>query len=145
MIVAIIGNGEDKFTPETAEAAKQIIRTILKGATVMVSGHSPLGGVDIWAEEVAAEYSLPTDIKAPRDQRWDGEYGYKQRNLDIARSADIVHVIVAKTYPPDYQGRRFKLCYHCKRDDHIKSGACYTAKKAMQMGKPAVWHIVGDG
>ena len=98
-----------------------------------------MGGVDIWAEELAEEYGHPTDIKAPRQQSWHGEYGYRARNLDIAAS-DIVHVIVADEYPPEYRGRRFKFCYHCKdtRDYHVKSGGCWTGLKA----NLASWHII---
>jgi hypothetical protein len=29
-----------------------------------------------------------------------------------------------------------------RTNDHIKSGACWTAKQAMQIGKQAVWHII---
>lgn len=140
--IGIVGNGADKFTDIGAKRAQKRIRQILlehPGATV-VSGHSPLGGVDIWAEEIAAELGYPTDIKTPEVHQWNPDgYGYKARNLDIAKS-DIVHVIVADEYPFEYEGRRFKSCYHCKdrRDYHVKSGGCWTGLKA----DLASWHII---
>lgn len=144
MRIGIVGNGTDKFTVVSREKAKETIRDVLvrSGATVVVSGHSPVGGVDIWAEEVAHSLNIPTDIKAPEEHSWGGNYGYKARNLDIAKDSDVVHVIVARTYPPDYRGRRFSLCYHCKSNDHVKSGACWTARQAIRMGKAAVWHVI---
>jgi len=143
--IGIVGNGTDKFTEMGAKRAQKRIRQILQehpGATV-VSGHSPVGGIDIWAEEIAEELGHPTDIKAPRQNKWDAEYGYKKRNLDIAES-DIVHVIVADEYPFEYKGRRFKICYHCKdtRDYHVKSGGCWTGNKAIEAGNIATWHII---
>lgn len=104
--------------------------------------------MDIWAEVVAGVLSKPTDIKAPRQQSWGGEYGYKARNLDIAKS-DLVCVVVADRYPSFYEGRRFDLCYHCARggrdaDDHVKSGACWTANQALKLGNEARWYIINN-
>jgi len=81
-------------------------------------------------------------LKIPTSHSWDpaGGYGYKARNLDIAHDSDIVHVILADSFPPGYQGRRFPYCYHCKTDAHIKSGACWTARRAVR----AQWHIVAN-
>jgi len=151
--IGIVGSGADKFTEETGLLAKQHIRDIIEtliegniGLTdlVIVSGHSPLGGIDIWAEEIANFLGLLKDIKAPKTQSWNGEYGYKQRNLDIARTSDIVHVIVPKIYPTTYKGPHYQTCYHCRnaRPEHIKSGACWTAIQAIMLGKPASWRII---
>ena len=151
MRIGIVGHAQDKFTKETEQKAREIIRDILMAAekpVTAISGHSPLGGVDIILEEVAAELGIPTDIKAPKDHSWDGEYGFKARNLDIARDSDEVHVIVVKEYPPGYTGRKFYSCYHCEKmpgndpKSHIKSGACFTAMHAKRMGKRAIWHII---
>jgi hypothetical protein len=123
--------------------ARALIRELLTGATVMVSGHSPVGGIDIWAEEEALALGVALDLKVPTTHSWDppGGYGYKARNLDIARSSDVVHVIVVDEYPDSYRGRRFPLCYHCGTSDHIKSGGCWTGKKATR----AEWHIIRNG
>ena len=54
--MALSGNGTDKFTPETAAKACALIRELLSApGAVLVSGRSPLGGIDVWAEEIADE------------------------------------------------------------------------------------------
>lgn len=144
MKVGIIGHAADKFTEVTERSAKMIIRELLNPGDILVSGGCHLEGVDIWAEEIAKElgcYDLD-HIHLPKIHRWEG--GYKQRNLKIARDSDIVHVIVVAEYPPEYRGRRFKICYHCHTDDHVKSGACWTGKKALKLGKPVIWHIIDN-
>lgn len=142
MRAGIVGHGQEKFTPRTEALARDAICHFLiqRRATVVVSGHSPLGGVDIYAEEIAAELGIPTDIKSPRQLKWDAEYGYKQRNLDIARSSDIVLCVVVAYYPASYTGMRFATCYHCGllNPGHIKSGGCWTAHKAQR----AEWRII---
>jgi hypothetical protein len=143
--IGIIGNGADKFTSITELHAKTIIRSLLSREDIVVSGHSPVGGVDIWAEEIGVEVGAAMDIKAPESPYWEGAFGkagYKARNLDIARSSDELHVIVAATYPLTYKGRKFPMCYHCGKNDHVKSGACWTAKEAIKLGKPVTWHII---
>jgi hypothetical protein len=153
MKVGIIGHGQDKFTEFTEAHAKHAISSLLEnyrdqtiGANdeiVVVSGHSPVGGIDIWAEDIAATLGLGVDIKTPRQNRWEAEYGFKARNLDIARSSDVVYVIVVTEYPPNYEGRKFSWCYHCPgNSDHVKSGACWTARRAIEMGKPAYWILI---
>lgn len=145
MRIAIVGSGADKFTPETEREAKAIIRFLLKyPGAVLVSGHSPLGGIDIWAEEIAKELGRRAHIFEPLVQQWNpsDSIGYKARNLAIAQDCDEIHVIIPATYPETYTDRRFKLCYHCKTSDHIKSGGCWTAKQAEKLGKKAVWHVV---
>ncbi len=138
MKVGIVGHAADKFTIVTELRAKSKIRELLKPDDILVSGHCHLGGIDIWAEEIAQELGCYDRdyIFPPKIRRWEG--GYKQRNLEIARNSDIVHVIVVKEYPPKYKGMRFTWCYHCNADDHIKSGACWTGKRTQR----AVWHII---
>lgn len=147
--VGIIGSGQDKFTPPQVEQVRDLIRRLLLSipGAVVVSGHSPVGGVDIWAEAIGNELGFPLDLKVPRQHSWGGEYGYRARNLDIAQSSDEVHVIVAESYPAGYNGRKFRGCYHCHglRPPHVKSGACWTAIQAERLGRRTVWHIVPDG
>jgi len=147
--VAIIGHGRDKFGPESARVACHVIADIFRDHgphnLVLVSGRSPRGGVDVWAEDMAEILGLRTDIKAPKTMSWSGPGGYRDRNLDIAQTADVVHVIVVDTYPDGYEGQRFKICYHCKTTDHVKSGACWTAKQAKKLGKEIVQHIIKQG
>lgn len=151
--VGIVGNGTDKFTARGRQLAEETILFILEGENwdAMVSGHSPVGGIDIWAEEIATILGIPLDLKVPAVNQWDppGAYGYKARNLDIAHDSDIVHVILADVYPVEYHGRRFNACYHHRNGEgapsvtpvnHVKSGGCWTGKKAAN----AVWHIVAN-
>lgn len=156
MKVGIVGHAQDKFTKDTEAKARTIIREILTSDTVwsggterpiLVSGRSPMGGVDIYAEEIADEIGIPKDIKTPKTHSWDGEYGFKARNLDIAKCSDVIHVVLVKDYPKDYRGRRFDTCYHCVKigndpKGHVKSGGCWTAIEALKLDKKAVWHII---
>lgn len=147
MRVGLVGNGSDKFTKLGEDRARALIRSLLEPATVMVSGHSPVGGIDIWAEEEAeAMGTIALDLKIPEIQQWnpEGGYGYKARNLDIAGDSDVVHVILADVYPEDYNGMRFALCYHCKSTDHVKSGGCWTGNQAKKMGRATAWHIINN-
>lgn len=141
----IVGHASDKFIPETEQLAKKKISEILdsfSSGDVMVSGHCPLGGIDIWAEELAVKRNIPVDIKSPKQHVWDGEYGFKQRNLDIAKESEILWVILVKSYPKDYVGRKFTKCYHCNVDTHVKSGACWTAKKAKAFGNIVKYVVI---
>jgi hypothetical protein len=137
MKIGIVGHEAKKFTPETEAEAKRIIRTLLKEGNTLVSGGCHLGGIDIWAEEIADEMGLEKEIYLPAIKKWEG--GYKQRNLQIAHVSDIVYCIVVKEYPENYNGMKFNYCYHCDTDAHIKSGGCWTAKKAQQFGNKAEW------
>jgi len=142
--IGIVGAGEDKFTKWGKERCLELIRQIFLGHSyfsedVLVSGHSPVGGVDIWAEEVAMSLHLAMDLRVPKQHKWNAEYGYKQRNIDIAKSSDRLYVITVDRYPEDYKGMRFKKCYHCNSVDHIKSGGCWTGKVAMKLGKEVYW------
>lgn len=139
MKLAIVGHEEAKFTNELrAEAVKVIIDAIDEHKPkIVVSGGCPLGGIDIWAEKIATFCGIPTKIYRPRALHWNPThgYGYKARNLDIAENCDVLINIVVAEYPPEYDGRRFDACYHCKTDDHIKSGGCWTMKQAKRLGK----------
>lgn len=142
MRVGIIGAEAAKFTPETEARAKALIRRMLSGADALVSGGCHLGGIDIWAEEEADRLGIPKIVHLPARQTWSG--GYKERNLLIARDSDVLQNIVVGSYPASYTGMRFDLCYHCKKDDHVKSGGCWTMLHAKKMGKPAHLHIVRE-
>lgn len=142
--LGIVGHAADKFTPETEAAAKRIIREEARafGATHIVSGRCPLGGVDIWAEEAATDLGLIPIIYPPKVNSWSAPGGYKARNLLIARDSDCVLVIVVAALPEGYKGMRFNGCYHCgkRNPPHVKSGGCWTAWKA----KERKWRIIGE-
>lgn len=138
MIVGIVGNEAAKFTPATEAKARETIRELLRG-NILCSGHCHLGGIDIWAEEEAKEIGAfdPAYIFPPRYLGWDW---YKERNLKIAKASAVVYSINVATYPPHYTGLRFKFCYHCGVDTHVKSGGCWTVKQTRWLGKPG--HII---
>lgn len=144
MILGVVGHAAEKFTPATEAAARKAIRDVVLwyGATRIVSGHCHMGGVDIWAEEVAAELGLPTSVHAPTKFTWSGKGGFMDRNLRIAEESDAVLVVVTDHFPPGYSGMRFPHCYHCKgrNPPHVKSGGCWTAWKN---GK-GIWKIIGE-
>ena len=140
MNIGIVGHEAAKFTPENEASALALISRLLPADSVLVSGRSPLGGIDVWAEEVADRLGIPKLIHPPAKNSWD--QGFRLRNLAIAHSSDIVHVIVVRTLPEAFKGLRFKLCYHCGTTAHVKSGACWTARQAMKLGKPALWHLL---
>lgn len=155
-VKAIVGSGEEKFTPITAVAARiEIFRILTKQsffknkttgpADRFTSGKSPLRGIDIWSEEMADRLGVKKKIFPAKVNSWSGgisHYGYRERNIDIAEYCTEIHVIVPREYPRSFTGQRFKKCYHCNKDDHIKSGGCWTAKRAQLSGKPVMWHII---
>lgn len=150
MNLGIVGHAKEKFTPRTQVAAKRaIVRAISEARAqsgewpTIVSGRSPLGGVDVWAENIARALGLKTLIFPPRVHRWSGPGGFRERNLEIARHSDLVLVVVVRRLPPGYSGGiAFERCYHCARAgapaDHVKSGGCWTAHWA----KAARWVVI---
>lgn len=144
MILGVVGHAAEKFTPATEALARQAIRDVIRetGATRLSSGHSPMGGIDIYAEEIAAELGLAISVHAPTRNQWDGPGGFKDRNLRIAKESDAVLVVVVKDFPQGFTGKRFPDCYHCRgrNPPHIKSGACWTALKSPR----GIWRII-DG
>lgn len=144
MIVGIVGSEQAKFTAETEKRAREVIQDILRmpGVTAMCSGHCHLGGVDIFAENVADELGLKKIVYPPKQYNW--EHGYKPRNLQIAKDSDIVYCITLAYLPDTYTGMRFKGCYHCQKhplgckEFHVKSGGCWTALRC----KERKWIII---
>lgn len=147
MFKGIVGHAAEKFTPITERAARGLIGVILQPKDILVSGRCHLSGIDVWAEDIADILGNDKLIFPARIHQWGGPGGYKERNLKIAEISDVVHVIVVAEYPPNFKGMTFDYCYHCHTKDHIKSGACWTARKAMKLyGKGAIWYIINpDG
>lgn len=140
--VAIVGHEGKKFTPETEAKAREIIRGLLVGADIVVSGGCHLGGVDIFAAEEGRAMGLVVREYLPERRSWEG--GYKERNLAIAGDCDEAHCIVVAELPPTYKGMTFAGCYHChkNRPPHVKSGGCWTVVRAERLGVPGFWHII---
>ena len=139
MKLGIVGHESAKFTKETEQQARDHINRLLDlySPSHVVSGGCHLGGIDIWAIEEAKKYGISEENcieYRPATLRWSG--GYKERNIQIARESDRVVCIVVKRLPEGYHGMRFPYCYHCKTDSHVKSGGCWTAWYANDLGKP---------
>lgn len=131
MKVGIVGHEGAKFNDITEASARRIISLLLTKDDTLVSGGCHLGGIDIWAEEIADVIGAKKLIHLPKSLRWSG--GFRERNLLIAKDSDIVYCIVVEQYPEGYKGMRFDYCYHCGTSNHIKSGGCWTAKRAKAM------------
>ena len=155
MNLGIVGNGSDKFTDAGMLQAKWAIMDAIQfhQPEYVVSGHSPVGGVDIWAEEAARQLGVELDLKIPEKNQWNppGGYGYKARNIDIAKDSDVLIVVLADMYPEEYTSKRFSFCYHHPKQlvvdgvtptNHVKSGGCWTGKTAHGLGKTVHWCIV---
>lgn len=136
MKIGIVGSEGAKFTPITEHRAKKIIRSLLDKpeVTAVVSGGCHLGGIDIWAAEIGRELGKEVIEHLPKNLQW--STGYAPRNLKIARDSDEIYCITVAVLPDTYTGMVFAYCYHCATDNHIKSGGCWTVKKAVEMGKP---------
>lgn len=142
MIVGIVGSEHVKFGANAMVQAFEHLRRIIGDPKVtgVSSGHCHLGGIDVWAEEVAKDYGKfdPKLIFPPKYPSW--EAGYKPRNIQIAEASDIVYCIVPDKLPSDYKGMRFECCYHCRRHvepstNHVKSGGCWTMHYAREIDK----------
>lgn len=141
MRIGIVGSEAAKFTPKTEAQARAIIEKLIYECSafdgeipVVVSGECHLGGIDIFAKEIALSLNVGYIGHPPIVHTWEG--GYKQRNLKIAQDSDRVVCITIKQLPESYTGMAFKWCYHCKSDQHVKSGGCWTVKQAKLLGKP---------
>src|SRR5215467_4671509 len=139
VIIGIVGAEAAKFTEAGEAAARKIIRELLSVPRVVacVSGGCHLGGADIYAEEEAKRLGIPIRVHKPAQRSWNE--GYKPRNILIAQDADVLYNFVVDVLPEGYRGMRFPGCYHCGTTDHVKSGGCWTAKYAAQLGKEVYW------
>lgn len=148
--IGIVGSESAKFTPRTEALARQKIRDFITAAmitsapdrVVVCSGACHLGGIDVWAIEEARLLGLDTIEYPPKVLSW--EQGYKPRNILIAEKSNYVVCITVRELPPGYTGMRFKMCYHCKTTEHVKSGGCWTVKYAQQLGKPGHIAVIGE-
>jgi hypothetical protein len=144
MKVGIVGAEGAKFTEQGAARAKDAIYAIITDPSVdgVCSGECHLGGIDIWAHEIADKLGKPFQPFPPRDLTWAG--GYKPRNLQIARWSDKVFCITVDKLPTGFGGMTFKECYHCRKAgkpiDHVKSGGCWTALKC----KESEWIVISN-
>ena len=140
MTIGIGGSAQAKFTHDTEQAARLLIRSLLRAGDVVVSGECHLGGVDYYARQEARALGLDFMPCPPATHRW--EDGYKPRNRRIAELSELVICITVAALPLHYTGMRFDYCYHCDTDQHVKSGGCWTVKQAKRMGKEGMVLVV---
>lgn len=142
IVLGIVGAEAKKFLPDWELWARRRILESLKRYKpyLVVSGDCPLGGIDKWAIEEAKKVGIDTREFPPEHNSWEF---FKARNVQIAEISDVVLCIAVRRYHHRYKGRRFKICYHCKTDDHVKSGGCWTMHYARRLGKEGELIIVG--
>lgn len=143
-VLGIVGAEEAKFTKQGAASAKAHILRVIRGyrATLVVSGGCHLGGIDIWATEIASNLGIASLEYLPKAQSW--QY-YKARNIQIARKCNVLVNYVVSRLPNEYTGMRFPLCYHCNSTMHVKSGGCWTMNYAHSLGKRVHRILVEQG
>lgn len=140
-VLGIVGCAEEKFTDYSRAQAWRTIDRLIEQyrPTLVVSGACPMGGVDKYAELRAFACRTPFKDFPPEVPQWrprDGRKGFEARNLEIADASDVLANIVLDTYPPGFpESKKFKMCYHCRSTDHIKSGGCWTMHQAAKRGK----------
>lgn len=146
MKLGVVGHAAEKFSSSTEREARQSINDMIDSLkpTHIVSGHCHMGGVDIWAEEIAADRGLGTKIYEPKVLNWSAPGGFMDRNLAIAKNSDAVLCVVVADYPKGFKAKKYGdgECYHCKglRPKHVKSGGCWTAMRC----RFNLWAIVHD-
>lgn len=137
MKLGIVGSEGAKFTAETEMKARAIIAKLIEEyhAHTVVSGACHLGGIDSWA--VHEGHAIGAEILEfkPESRSWPS---FKKRNIEIAENSDRIVCITVRDLPPGFrEGGWERYCYHCKTDQHIKSGGCWTVKYAREkLGKP---------
>jgi hypothetical protein len=196
MKISIVGPEESKWIPkQKIEAKAEIERIFFKrglvgytfeeqkqgdyiglthkynfGDTILVSGHCPKGGVDIWAEEIADKLGIKKEIYPATAKQWNDQLanifcdkvhgweevgytatlrldGYKSRNIKIAKACDVLYCVVPKTFDSVSFGsipygmlNKTTYCNHCKVWEHPTNGGCWTMKYAKKLGKET--HLV---
>ena len=155
MRVAIVGCEESKWTSEQKEKAKIKIKSILltkakqafDDEIILVSGHCPFGGIDIWAEELSDALGItkkiyPAKVNQWEDRTWmwhpdrplERDIGYKSRNILIAKTCDILYCIVPqRSY--NIEGNEIFYCTHCQTYGHPTNGGCWTLRYAKKLNK----------
>ena len=125
--IGIVGSSGIPFDSKTARQAIEKILAKYENP-IIVSGGAK--GADKIGEFMAQEHGLQTEIYAPTVYAWDGEGGFKERNLKIAKACDKVYSIAKKG------GTFGEMCYHCSKkgldSNHFKTAGCWTAHRCKE-------------
>ncbi|TLX65899.1 MAG: hypothetical protein E6L03_10495 [Thaumarchaeota archaeon] len=162
MKIAIVGASQEKWNRMEEVQVRHYIRNILDytDPPILVSGGSPKGGVDIWAEETADIMYLVKLIFKPEVEQWEDKVtdndglefhgkvedpveqqlfirkGFKSRNIQIAEACDILYCFSpgSKTLP-QYGVKNARL-------EEVWNGGIWTANYAEKLGKKVVRIVV---
>jgi len=173
MKIAIVGAEEAKWTKEQKEKAQNIIRCIfvrcsmpkdltaeelelqldrpwfslVKGDLILVSGHCPKGGVDIWAEEIANRLGIQKEIYPAQVKRWHDRTicpwcegairGGREGRLTTCRHCG--RVVFPKRLK-GYRSRNIQIAKACDvlydiEPEGKRSGGTWTLEYAKKLGK----------
>ena len=149
MKLAIVGTSKVGYGDQADRLLEEVRTLIMKyyeefgKKLIIVSGHSPKGGTDIFAEAIARNFGIKTEIYPPEINQWAGKNvnhkrlkGYKARNVQIARACNILYCFTLSN------SDRRKGCYHCQNYKHLRSGGCWTFKNAQELKKEVHMIIV---
>ena len=130
--IAIVGTSQVLLEAKEKEVRMMIADLIISKDVELVSGGA--AGIDSMAEQIADACGIKKKIFTPTHGRhWEcspGCYGFKARNLDIAKYCDRGYVFVKKSS---------EYCYHCNVNTHLTSGGCWTGKHMKELGKEVHW------
>ena len=150
MKIGIVGAQEDKWSSEQKRICETKIRQILSVSrdAILVSGHCPLGGIDIWSEQIADSLGIKKEIHPAPAKQWNDVHyfsevehkslvlrGYRSRNIQIAEASDILYVISPKC---------LQNCPKCMPGKlgatagHVWNGGLWAGNFAEKLGKKVV-------
>jgi len=174
--IAIVGCEESKWTNSQRVDAKEEIESIIfkhchrdferthkqcsEEKMIIVSGHCPKGGVDIWAEEIADELGIKKEIYPAEVNQWNDKIKHKKTNniwvsyklkgfrssyIQIAEACDVLYCLVPQIQPKhklidEIINERNAYCIHCDMAGHPTNGGCWTKKYTKGLGKET--HLV---
>ena len=122
--IAIVGSSRLNID-EAGRAVEEIWKLMLK-ADETITGDAD--GID-WLVRNFSGVKPVTVVKAI-DGKWEGQHGFKARNIMIAQMADKVYSIATKKI-------KDKRCYHCDKPNHDRTGGCWTKRYAIdKLNKP---------
>jgi hypothetical protein len=109
VVLCIVGSQASAWKDPTTDRLR--VEAIIRPAVrllvpdLIISGRSPGGGVDVWAEEMASQLGYTEGDGfwpfEPTVRRWEGEGGYKQRDRAMAEACThllAIRSMWSKTY-----------------------------------------------
>jgi len=123
MKIAIVGTSrlDSDDTSNALSAIEKILDENKSNINGIITGDA--SGIDELVRVFLGDDYDVTVCKA-KDKKWEGNNGFKQRNISIAELADKVYSIATKKI-------KDKRCYHCNEQNHDRTGGCWTKKYAM--------------